>query len=141
MFSKISSIAIALMTAAEAAVYDMTKDSQVKENLEKNGLNLTIGETATFILEQNLTTGYGWEINEDAADGHYSVSSANKSGSNQRGFVGMAGTKEITVKGLSEGTAAFQAAYVRPWEFKGWNDAMDAAGSLNLQITVGNSLS
>lgn len=51
MFTKISTIVLALMTAAEAAVYDMSKDIKVMDSLKKNGLNLTIGETATLILD------------------------------------------------------------------------------------------
>jgi predicted secreted protein len=65
-----------------------------------NGLTLSVGETATFILKQNLTTGYGWEINESVANGVYSVSSQDKAGSNARGMVGVPGTKEITINGL-----------------------------------------
>ena len=51
MLSKISSIAIALIGVTEAAVFDLTTNSQAKADLEKNGLILSVGETATFILK------------------------------------------------------------------------------------------
>ena len=35
-----------------------------------------------------------------------------------------------------QGSANFQAAYVRPWMFHGWDKDMDAADTFNLKITV-----
>ena len=136
MLSKISPIAFALIGVTEAAFYDLVTNRQAKADLEMNGLTLSVGETATFILKQNLSTGYGWIINEGIANGVYSVTSEDKKGANPYGMVGVPGTKEITVYGLMQGSANFQAAYVRPWMFHGWDKDMDAADTFNLKIAV-----
>ena len=121
MISKSFTIIFALIGIVEAAVYNLVTNSQAKSDLEKNGLTLSIGETATFILEQNLTTGYGWEINKNLANGLYSVTSEDKTASDSIGLRGSPGTKEITVIGLMQGAATLQAAYVQPWMFHGFD--------------------
>ena len=134
MVSKISSIAFALIGLAEAVVYDFVANSESKADLERSGVVIGVGETATFILSQNLSTGYGWEINESVANGVYSVTSENKEAANTDGMFGVPGTKKITVNGLKKGFATLQAAYVRPWE-----KATNAADTFNVKITVGDA--
>ena len=120
MVSRISAVAFALIGESEAAVYNLITNT-AKAELESKGLTIAEGETATFILKQNLTTGYGWEINESIANGIYSVTSKDNAPVFTGGLLGVPGTKEITIKALMQGYATLQAAYVRPWEFYGWD--------------------
>lgn len=107
-------------------------------DLEADGLSLEVGESATIILRQNLSTGYEWELNEDLLDGRVvKVTSENQSGYSSHGYTGVPGTKVFTVYGLQAGTVTLQAAEVRPWEFDGFELAYEAANELTVEITVG----
>lgn len=111
-----------------------------KADLENDGLSLEVGEVATIILKQNLSTGYSWMLNDDLLDdGVVTVTEDNKSGANPRGFVGVPGTKVITLSGLSAGTATLQAVMVRPWEFDSWDSDIDSADNMTIEITVGGA--
>ena len=59
----------------------MTTDS-TKEELVASGITLEVGQKAKIILKQNLSTGYGWEINEEAAGDVFDIKTKNKNGIN-----------------------------------------------------------
>jgi len=49
------------------------RNEDVLKDLEKNGLEIEVGQVAKLTLHQNLSTGYGWKINEDAAGDLFSI--------------------------------------------------------------------
>ena len=53
-------------------VYDL-RTGTTKEDLEKDGITLEVGQTAKLILKQNLSTGYTVMGNEEAAEDIYTI--------------------------------------------------------------------
>ena len=49
------------------------REGTTKEDLEKDGITLEVGQTAKLILKQNLTTGYSWLVNEEAAEDIFTI--------------------------------------------------------------------
>ena len=116
-------------------IYDCTK-KDVLQGLKDDGLQLKVGQKAKIILHQNLSTGYGWQINDKKATGVCEISTKNKS-AQSTGMVGVPGQIVISVTGEKAGESTLQAVNVRPWEFKGFDSGeIRSAGSLNLKLSV-----
>ena len=106
------------------------------ESVKKNGLKLRVGQTAKMILNENPSTGYGWEFNKELPGDLYKVERKYVHGNYRPGVVGGGGSCEITVTALKPGSAKLHAASMRPWEFQGWDDEDNLAGLNSLKLDL-----
>jgi inhibitor of cysteine peptidase len=80
-------------------------------------IKLTPGGSATFSLQENVTTGYSWRIDQDASRnlGILSISDGGRSGGRRR-MVGSPSVRHWNIRALTPGRAEIVFVYQRPWE-------------------------
>ena len=115
-------------------VFDFTQDASLFDTLEVDGVDLQVGQTATFVLQENPSTGYTWLIDSDASNGAFSFSSVVNETSS--GMIGAPTTREITVSGKVSSAGVLHAAYVRPWEFTTWSGSYNAAQEFTIPVAI-----
>lgn len=77
-------------------------------------LKISVGEAASVKIEENPTTGYGWEfLLKD--EGIIKPLSEDYEATNS-GLLGAGGYKFYRFEGIKSGTAEVDACYYRPWE-------------------------
>ena len=82
-------------------------------------MTLKVGETYTFNVSENPTTGFTWNIHPESTDnGFFTVSTdyIKDAVQNCQGCTGIGGGKSIIVKAVASGTATLAADHARPWE-------------------------
>lgn len=80
-------------------------------------IRLAPGRSADFSLQENVTTGYSWRIDQDASRnlGILSISDGGRSGGRRR-MVGSPGLHHWNIRALKSGRAEIVFVYQRPWE-------------------------
>jgi inhibitor of cysteine peptidase len=80
-------------------------------------IRLTPGGSANFSLQENVTTGYSWRIDQGASRnlGILSISDGGHSAGRRR-VVGSPGVHHWNIRALKPGHAEIVFAYQRPWE-------------------------
>jgi inhibitor of cysteine peptidase len=80
-------------------------------------IKLAPGGSATFSLQENVTTGYSWRIDQSASRNLdiLSISDGGRSGG-RRGMMGSPGVRHWKIQALKPGRAEIVFAYQRPWE-------------------------
>ena len=125
-------------------IHDLDDPTTLRK-LTNEGLRLTLNGATHFAVEENLTTGYGWELEKDGGDcGRRGVISVSLSydaphfGEDELEPVGAPGTKYFSFFGSSNGSCTWRAAYARSWEFD-WGDRIgNAARLLEIDFNVAN---
>lgn len=82
-----------------------------------DAIRLAPGRSAIFSLQENVTTGYSWRIDQDASRdlGILSISDGGRSGGRRR-MVGSPSVRHWKIKALKPGHAEIVFVYQRPWE-------------------------
>ena len=131
-------------TGPRIPTYDL-RDQSALATIKANGIDLNMHQTLQFVLAENPSTGYSWELDKAAARGlwtadeEYVVAPQREDG---RMMVGVPGVKKITITvGDQIGRSMFRAVYARPWEFKGFSANFDESqveqrNLMNFQINV-----
>ena len=105
--------------------------------LSQSGITLEVGQKATLVLSSNPTTGYTWQTNKELAGDKCTIEEGYKSDPNPRGYVGSGGRATITITAKKAGEVKLQAANVRPWMFKSWDESFgDVPESMKLELTI-----
>ena len=111
-------------------------DPATLRRLTSEGLQLNLNGATHFSVEENLTTGYGWELEKDGGEcGRRGVISISESydaphfGDEELAPVGAPGTKYFSFFGSSKGSCTWRAAYARSWEFD-WENRIGNADQL-----------
>lgn len=80
-------------------------------------IRLAPGRSATFSLQENVTTGYSWRIDQGASRnlGILSIADGGRSGGRRR-MVGSPSVHHWNIRALKPGQAEIVFAYQRPWE-------------------------
>jgi len=80
-------------------------------------IRLKVGASAIFSLQENVTTGYSWRIDQEASEGLdlVSISDAGRSGARPK-MVGSPSVRHWKITGVKPGQAEIVFAYQRPWE-------------------------
>lgn len=80
-------------------------------------IRLSPGHSASFSLQENVSTGYSWRIDQDASErlDILAISDAGRSGASGR-MVGSPSVRRWTIRALKPGRAEIVLAYQRPWE-------------------------
>ena len=97
-------------------------------------IELEIGQTATIQLEENPTTGYGWEFFSEPEKQQIigDFKAEYRQDKAEKDFVGVGGVKIYSFKALSKGTITLWGYYYRPWE----NKDADSVDKVKYKITV-----
>lgn len=80
------------------------------------------GQSVILNIEENLSTGYGWELANNELNGFFTVVDLGNSDTNDRetsGFLLVGAPTEHSYKiiaGSATGSGKFIAEYSRPWE-------------------------
>mmetsp|Transcript_22281 Transcript_22281/g.15890 ORF Transcript_22281/g.15890 Transcript_22281/m.15890 type:complete len:95 (+) Transcript_22281:110-394(+) len=90
-------------------------EASVLEELKTNGLDLTVGQSEIFRLDENKSTGYTWIIDNDAIDGKFSVANEYIQ-ENAHNILGAGGQHVFTITGDETGEGAFKIASGHAWE-------------------------
>jgi inhibitor of cysteine peptidase len=80
-------------------------------------IRLAPGGSAIFSLQENVTTGYSWRIDQNASRnlGILSISDGGRSGGRRR-MVGSPSVRHWNIRALKAGQAEIVFVYQRPWE-------------------------
>ncbi|TLG72810.1 protease inhibitor I42 family protein [Methylocystis sp. B8] len=80
-------------------------------------IKLTQGASTQFSLQENVTTGYSWRIDQNASRNLeiLSISDGGRS-SGQRRMVGSPSIRHWKIQALKPGRAEIIFVYQRPWE-------------------------
>ena len=80
-------------------------------------IKLAPGGSAIFTLQENVTTGYSWRIDQAASRdlNILSISDGGRSGGRRR-MVGSPSLRHWKIRALKPGRAEIVFAYQRPWE-------------------------
>ena len=80
-------------------------------------IKLAPGGSAIFTLQENVTTGYSWRIDQAASRdlNILSISDGGRSGGRRR-MVGSPSMRHWKIRALKTGRAEIVFAYQRPWE-------------------------
>jgi inhibitor of cysteine peptidase len=80
-------------------------------------MKLSPGRSAIFSLQENVTTGYSWRIDQDASHnlGILAISEGGHSAGPRR-MVGGPGAHHWNIRALDPGRAEIIFVYQRPWE-------------------------
>ena len=80
-------------------------------------IRLASGGSANFSLQENVTTGYSWRIDQAASQnlGILSISDGGQS-RGRRGMMGSPGVRRWKIQALAPGHAEIVFVYQRPWE-------------------------
>ena len=123
------------LLAGAQVIHDLDDDATLRR-LTKEGLRLSINDSTHFAVEENLTTGYGWQLEKDGGEcGRRGVISISESydaphfGDEELAPVGAPGTKYFSFFGSSKGSCTWRAAYARSWEFD-WENRIGNADQL-----------
>ena len=82
-------------------------------------ITLKAGETKTIILQENMTTGYQWEIISPESPVYSVEFNEHIQPENADGRVGAPGIRRIVIKGEDAGKARLAIELRRPWEKDG----------------------
>ena len=120
--------------AEELVDLESTKNLSDLDTLDDyvtNGLTLNIGETLYLKVEENPTTGFNWQIDDDCAEfvdivGQYvdplvepvDESTPTILGGDSIEIVGRPGYKVLEFEPKAEGVCTFKIALARSWEFE-----------------------
>jgi predicted secreted protein len=101
--------------AASGGVFTISCDEFQANNHISKSIQVNQGETFSFTLCSNPTTGYSWQQAKvsDAAVLSDQGSKANAPNVSQ---AGTAGSQTFTLKALKKGTSTVSIDYSRPWE-------------------------
>ena len=132
------------LLAGAQVIHDLDDPATLRK-LTNEGLRLSINGSTHFSVEENLTTGYGWELEKDGGEcGRNGVIHVSHSydaphfGDDELAPVGAPGTKYFSFFGSSNGSCTWRAAYARSWEFD-WGDRIgNAARLLEIDFNVVN---
>ena len=98
-------------------------DSDVKGIFETNGFTIPSGETLTFKVSGNPTTGYEWHFQEEATEGAFDVVenyTMDPIEEYQKGYTGIGGTYTWTLTANEDAEVGdlgvFRIAESRDWE-------------------------
>ena len=113
------------LSESGAKLFDFRIDGTL-DSLKNEGLNLVTNEAVELILQENPSTGFTWQIDTFAANGLWTVSEEYVQPTRSYGqhqMVGVPGHKKITlnINASKTGDGVFRAAYVRHWEFSGFD--------------------
>ncbi len=80
-------------------------------------IRLAPGRSAIFTLQENVTTGYSWRIDQAASRnlGILSISDGGRGGGRRR-MVGSPSVRHWKIRALQPGRAQIVFVYQRPWE-------------------------
>ncbi|MBM3551577.1 MAG: protease inhibitor I42 family protein [Alphaproteobacteria bacterium] len=80
-------------------------------------IRLASGGSANFSLQENVTTGYSWRIDQSASRnlGILSISDSGRSVGRRR-MVGSPSVRHWNIRALKPGQAEIVFVYQRPWE-------------------------
>ncbi|MGD9539587.1 protease inhibitor I42 family protein [Methylocystis sp.] len=80
-------------------------------------IRLAPGRSAIFSLQENVTTGYSWRIDQAASRnlGILSISDGGRSAGRRR-MVGSPSVRHWNIRALKVGRAEIVFVYQRPWE-------------------------
>jgi inhibitor of cysteine peptidase len=80
-------------------------------------IRLAPGRSAIFTLQENVTTGYSWRIDQAASRnlGILSISDGGRGGGRRR-MVGSPSVRHWKIRALQPGQAEIVFVYQRPWE-------------------------
>ena len=99
------------------------RETEALHLLNSEGLKLRQNQKMQFLLPENPSTGFTWQLDTGASNGLWAAEEE-YSESNVvpgRRLVGAPGVKKITLTtGDQLGRSMFRAVYARPWEFKGF---------------------
>lgn len=90
-------------------------------------IDLGVGDSFSVVLEGNLTTGYGWQV--QSIDSAVLVAGEPQYQSEST-LVGAGGTFTITFTALAAGETEVELGYLRPWE------TADPLETFTLSVTV-----
>jgi inhibitor of cysteine peptidase len=80
-------------------------------------IKLTPGASTIFSLQENVTTGYSWRIDQSASR-NLEILSISDGGQSRgrRGMMGSPGMRHWKIQALAPGHAEIVFVYQRPWE-------------------------
>lgn len=80
-------------------------------------IRIARGHSAIFSLQENVTTGYSWRIDEGASENLdiVAISDGGRSGARRR-MVGSPSMRHWKIRALKPGHAEIVFVYQRPWE-------------------------
>ena len=145
---------LAVLTVAEE-VFDINEASQAVEatsdstdrpidlssiaeanmsQLEQSGLPMRVGDSKTFTVRGNPTTGYTWNIDQDAtADGVISIEKDYKVDEADPSWTGVTGTYYFKVTANTVGEASLAI-----WHGRTWESRQNSLQAFNIPIHVNN---
>ena len=88
------------------------------------------GQTISFYVEENTTTGFAWFARYDIRMLEIEIEHKSPS-SNFFGFVGTPGRAKVKIRSLCEGYTVFELIYARTWEW-----SQDIAPAKVVQILI-----
>ena len=109
-------------TTGNLQFFDLN-DLDQREKLIRDGITLRIGDKVALMLEENPSTGYSWQIDDQSTLGLFTISAEHHQSTtyDQAGIrerrVGAPGQKVFTLTGSKPGEAKFRAVYARLWEW------------------------
>ncbi len=112
-------IAFAGIVANEQTSLAAQAPTPLQEHQTRYAIQIFVrsGETAVFLLPQNGSTGYLWQLEPLSADAAVEPAGEESLLKDISGnAVGAGGAKEWRFKALKPGHTFIRAAYVRPWE-------------------------
>lgn len=91
-------------------------ESPIREFREhEKAVRVAVGERFSFVLESNVTTGYGWELSP-YPDSAVVKLTGTEYREDQPGLMGAGGSEIWTFEAVGKGDVGISFWYRRPWE-------------------------
>ena len=74
---------------------------------------------------ENLSTGYGWEVEDILRGKSVKVNENSHIDGSSSGMMGAPGMRRLDVECVKAGRTSIRMAYVRPWEWNGFESVND----------------
>ena len=107
-------------------------DESNMSQLSQTGVPMKAGDSLTFSVRGNPTTGYTWNVREEAANGLFSVEESYKVDEADPSFTGVPGTYYFT---LTAGNAAGSGDF-SIWNGRTWEGEQNSLDSLTIPIHI-----
>ena len=92
-------------------------DEANMSQLSQTGVPMQVGDSLTFSVRGNPTTGYTWNVRDEAANGVFSVEKTYKVDEADPSYTGVPGTYYFTLTaGNAAGSGDFSIWHGRTWE-------------------------